>query len=35
MIGIDVWHGRNIVMKFTSFRRCRKCWNLLQIICYV
>jgi len=22
-------------MKFSSCRRHRKCWNLLQIICYV
>jgi len=32
---IDIWHGHRIIMKFFSRRRRRKCWNLLQIICYV
>jgi len=32
MIGIDFWHSHRIIMKFSSHRRCRKCWNLLQII---
>jgi len=30
MMGIDyVWHGQWIIMKFSSCRRCRNCWNLL------
>jgi len=28
-MGIDVWHGQRIVIKFSSRRRRRKCWNLL------
>jgi len=28
-MAIDVWHGQRIVIKFSSRRRRRKCWNLL------
>jgi len=33
MTGVDVWHVQRIIIKFSSRRRRRKCWNLLQIIC--
>jgi len=29
MMGTDAWHIQRIIMKFSSHRRCRKCWNLL------
>jgi len=27
-MGVDVWHARRIIIKFSSHRRRRKCWNL-------
>jgi len=28
-MGIDDWHSQKIIVKFSSRRRRRKCWNLL------
>jgi len=33
MMGVDVWHTQRIIIKVFSRRKCRKCWNLLLIIC--
>jgi len=28
-MGVDVWHTQRIIIKFSSRRRRKKCWNLL------
>jgi len=29
MMGVDVWHSQRIIVKFSSRRKHRNCWNLL------